>query len=266
MDWEPKTELGRQVRDGNITTMHDALESRLSLREAEIVDILLPEMEDIVLDVNMVQRMTDSGRRVRFTVTVAVGNGDGYVGVASVKGHEVGPTIRKGIDRAKLCIIEVKRGCGSWECGCGEPHTVPFAVKGKSGSVEVYFRPAPRGVSLATGDIAKSILTLSGVKDVWGFTKGHTKTTINYANAVFDALKSTTTMRVTAGITDNLNIHTGISDVVPPAASFIDSKDMEKTAETPENTAPETTPVKEAAPEKDKEEAKTPPTPTEGGE
>jgi len=215
MDWEPKTELGRLVKEGEITTMHDALESRFPLREPEIVDILLPEMEDVVLDVNMVQRMTDSGRRVRFTVTVAVGNNDGYVGVASVKGQEVGPTIRRAIDRAKINVIEVKRGCGSWECGCGTPHTFPFTVSGKAGSVEVTFKPAPRGVSLAVGDIAKNILSLAGIKDVWGFTRGHTKTTMNYSNAVFNALGATTTMRVSEATVDRLKIHTGISELAP---------------------------------------------------
>ncbi|MCD6461184.1 MAG: 30S ribosomal protein S5, partial [Thermoplasmata archaeon] len=88
MEWEPKTKLGRLVREGKIDNIHDALHSGLPLREPEIVDVLLPEMEDVVLDVNMVQRMTDSGRRVRFSVTVAVGNGDGYVGVGSAKGQE----------------------------------------------------------------------------------------------------------------------------------------------------------------------------------
>src|SRR4030042_1864750 len=75
-DWIPKTRLGRLVVEGKITTMSEALRSRLPLREPEIVDILLPELADEVLDVNMVQRMTDSGRRVRFAITVVVGNYD----------------------------------------------------------------------------------------------------------------------------------------------------------------------------------------------
>ena len=144
--WIPKTRLGKLVYEGKITTMSEALASRFPLKEPEIVDILLPEMEDEVLDVNMVQRMTDSGRRVRFAITAVVGNGDGFVGMGRAKGKEVGPTIRNAIDRAKLNIIEIKRGCGSWECGCGNPHTLPFAVEGKCGSVNVTFKPAPRGV------------------------------------------------------------------------------------------------------------------------
>src|SRR4030042_925001 len=96
-DWIPKKRLGRLVVEGKITTMSEALRSRLPLREPEIVDILLPELADEVLDVNMVQRMTDSGRRVRFAITVVVGNLDGFVGLGRLKGKEDGPAIRDAI-------------------------------------------------------------------------------------------------------------------------------------------------------------------------
>ena len=85
-DWVPKTRLGKMVQKGEITSMAEALRTGLQLREPEIVDVLLPDLEDEVLDVNMVQRMTDSGRRVSFTVVTIVGNGDGFVGLAKAKG------------------------------------------------------------------------------------------------------------------------------------------------------------------------------------
>ncbi len=197
MAWEPKTRLGKLVAEGKITSMSQALRSNLPLREPEIVDALLGDtLQDEVIDVRMVQRMTDSGRRVKFSVMVAVGNGDGFVGIGTAKAKEVGAAIRKAIENAKLNIIEIKRGCGSWECGCGMPHSVPFKVTGKCGSVRVTLKPAPKGVGLAVGDVAKIILRLAGVKDVWGFTQGHTKTTVNYAAATFDALKQTTVVRI----------------------------------------------------------------------
>ncbi|UAL07523.1 MAG: 30S ribosomal protein S5 [Candidatus Methanogranum gryphiswaldense] len=209
MDWVPKTRLGQMVLNGEITTMSDALATRLPLREAEIVDILLPDMKDEVIDLNMVQRMTDSGRRVRFAVTCIVGNGDGFIGIGRSKGKEVGPSIKKAIDNAKLNIIEIKRGCGSWECGCGEPHSFPYEVIGRTGSVTVYLKPAPRGIGLAVGDVAKSLLTLAGVKDAWGFATGNTKTKVNYAMATFEALKETSRMRVTAEQIQRLRIVSG---------------------------------------------------------
>ena len=179
ISWEPKTKLGKQVRSGNIKSMKAAIETGLQIREPEIVDILLPDLDDEVIDVNMVQRMTDSGRRVKFVITVAVGNNNGYVGFGQAKGKEVGSSIRKAINNAKLNIIEIRRGCGSWECGCGKAHTVPYSISGKSGSVEITLKPAPRGIGLATGEVAKKILTLAGVEDCWAFTKGKTRTTVN---------------------------------------------------------------------------------------
>jgi small subunit ribosomal protein S5 len=214
-DWIPKTRLGDMVAEGKVSSMSDALAMRLRVREPEIVDILLPEMVDEVIDVNMVQRMTDSGRRVRFAITVVVGNSDGYVGLGRARGKEVGPSIRKAIDNAKLSIIEIKRGCGSWECGCGKPHTLPFNVQGKSGSVVIYFKPAPRGVGLAISNTPKQVLKLAGIKDAWGFSAGHTKTTVNYGLAAFDALRKTASMRISGEQATRLKIVSGAIEAKP---------------------------------------------------
>jgi small subunit ribosomal protein S5 len=208
-NWEPKTELGRAVKRGEVTTMAGALKTGLPLREAEIVDVLLPGMEDEVIDVNMVQRMTDSGRRVRFRVVSVVGNKDGYVGLGMAKGKEVGPTIRNAIDVAKLNVIQIRRGCGSWRCGCGTSHSVPVEVVGKAASVEITLKPAPRGTGLATGNVAKNVLRLAGVTDVWGFARGQTKTTINSAQAAFDALLQTSAIKMTDAQKTRLNIVEG---------------------------------------------------------
>ncbi|EQD53803.1 Ribosomal protein S5, eukaryotic/archaeal, partial [mine drainage metagenome] len=216
--WVPKTELGRKVHSGEIATMSDALRSGLPLREPQIVDKLLPGLHDEVLDVNMVQRMTDSGRRLKFAVTVVVGNGDGFVGLGRSKGREVGPTIRRAIDRAKLKLIEIQRGCGSWECGCGRSHTVPFQVRGRSGSVVVTFKPAPRGVGLAVGDVAKPILRFAGLTDTWGYTDGHTKTTVNYAQAAFIALAALSSLKIRPEDAARLKIVRGPvgTSILPP--------------------------------------------------
>jgi len=225
MDWIPKTRLGQMVLNGEITTMSDALATKLPLREAEIVDILLPDLQDEVIDLNMVQRMTDSGRRVRFAVTCIVGNGDGFIGIGRAKGKEVGPSIRKAIDNAKLNIIEIKRGCGSWECGCGQPHALPFEVVGTCGSVTVNIKPAPRGIGLAVGDVAKSLLKLAGVHDAWGFARGNTKTKVNYAMATFNALRMTSTVRVTDAQAQSQNI---VSGPVGITAAENDTDSMEE--------------------------------------
>nr|AKQ01215.1 30S ribosomal protein S5P, small subunit ribosomal protein S5 [uncultured euryarchaeote Rifle_16ft_4_minimus_1523] len=196
VEWVPQTRLGKLVKEGQVTTMSEALASGLPIREHQIVDALIPDIRDEVLDINMVQRMTDSGRRVKFRATVIVGNGDGFIGIGEGKDVQVGVAIRKAIDTAKMNIISIKRGCGSWECGCGLGHTVPFEVEGKAGSVKVELRPAPRGLGLASGGTAKKVLEIAGIKDVWTKVYGETRTTINFAKATFDALLKTTTMKV----------------------------------------------------------------------
>ena len=190
-DWVPRTRLGKLVAEGKIKTMDEAIASGLPLKEPEIVDILLPELYDEVLDISMVQRMTDSGRRTKFRVTAVVGNKDGYVGVGVGKAAQVAPAIQKAVNNAKLNIFKVQRGCGSWECGCGTEHSIPCKVTGSSGSVRVTLIPGPKGLGLVAGEVARKVLELAGVKDVWTFTKGKTKTTINFARATYEALKQT---------------------------------------------------------------------------
>ncbi|MDD3574732.1 MAG: 30S ribosomal protein S5, partial [Methanospirillum sp.] len=155
----------------------------------------LPDLVDEVLDINMVQRMTDSGRRVKFRAVVVVGNRDGYVGFGQGKDSQVGDAIKKAIINAKINLIKVRRGCGSWECGCNNPHSIPMLVTGNGGSVRVTLRPAPQGIGLVTGDIGKKVLELAGISDVWAQTQGQTRTTINYAKATFNALKATNMIR-----------------------------------------------------------------------
>ena len=194
--WEPRTRLGKQVVEGEIDSMTEALNSGLPLKESEVVDQLVPDLEDEVLDINMVQRMTDSGRRVKFRCVVAVGNRDGLVGYAEGRDDQVGGAIQKAIDVAKLNIIDVSRGCGSWECGCGRPHTVALRTKGKAGSVEVELQPAPRGLGLAGGETVRKVLELAGIEDIWTRSSGNTRTTVNFAKATFNALRNTAEARV----------------------------------------------------------------------
>jgi small subunit ribosomal protein S5 len=194
-DWKPLTRLGMLVQSGEIKTIEGALGSKYPLKEYQVVDALLPELSEEVLDINLVQRMTDSGRRVKFRVCSIVGNHDGYLGIGLGKDALVRSGIEKAVREAKLHITYIKRGCGSWECNCGETHSIPFKVAGKSGSVVVTLKPAPKGIGLAAGDITKRVLVFSGVEDVWVQTRGQTRTTFNQAYATFEALRKTTLVR-----------------------------------------------------------------------
>jgi small subunit ribosomal protein S5 len=193
--WTPRTRLGRMVADGEVETMEEALNAGLPLKEPELVDQLV-NLEDEVLDINMVQRMTDSGRRVKFRCVVAVGNRDGLVGYAEGRDDQVGGAIQKAIQIAKLNLINVSRGCGSWECGCGRPHTIALRTTGTAGSVEVELQPAPRGLGLAGGETVRKVLELAGIEDIWTRSSGNTRTTVNFAKATFNALRATAEARV----------------------------------------------------------------------
>ncbi|MEM0022090.1 MAG: hypothetical protein QXK44_00895 [Archaeoglobaceae archaeon] len=48
---------------------------------------------------------------------------------------------------------------------------------------------------MVAADVAKKVIELAGVKDVWSITSGETRTTLNFALATFDALKKTCFMK-----------------------------------------------------------------------
>ncbi|MFX1295076.1 MAG: 30S ribosomal protein S5 [Promethearchaeota archaeon] len=190
-DWTPRTRVGKMVKEGYITSIEEIFQSCLTIKEPEIVDLLLPKLQEEVLAINLVQKQTDAGEKSRFRATVAIGNKDGYLGIGEGKSVEIGPAIRSAIVHAKLYIIPVRRGCGSWQCTCHEPHSIPFTVTGKSGSVRITLKPAPKGTGLVTAKTPRTVLDLTGIQDIWSSTKGHTRSTINFAKATYDALRNT---------------------------------------------------------------------------
>ncbi len=187
-EWIPKTELGELVQQGLIT-LDKIFQNNLVVKEKEIIDILLPQLSEDVITIKMIQKMTASGQRSRFKAVVIVG-ADGFLGVGAAKSKEVGPAIRKAIDKAKLAVVPVIRGCGSKECGCGGTHSIPFRVDGKCGSVRIRLIPSPAGVGLACADKVKQVLRLCGIEDIWSKTFGDTRTSENLVKATFDALRN----------------------------------------------------------------------------
>ncbi|CAJ52929.1 30S ribosomal protein S5 [Haloquadratum walsbyi] len=193
--WTPRTRLGRMVQDGDVTSMEQALNSGLPLKEPELVDQLLPGLDDEVLDINMVQRMTDSGRRVKFRCVVAIGNRNGFLGYAEGRDDQVGSAIQKAIDVAKLNLISVDRGSGSWEDSAGGVNSLTRNAEGKAGSVTVEVMPAPQGLGLAAAETVSNILELAGVEDAWTRSNGNTRTTVNLAKATYNALRNASQSR-----------------------------------------------------------------------
>lgn len=204
--WVPKTKLGKLVKDGKIKNIDEALKHKIL--ESEIVDSLLKIKSDI-LNIGQAkgkfgggkrrawrqtQKKTKEGNIPTFTCMVVVGNGDGYIGLESGNAKETLPARAKALRKAKLSIMKIKRACASFDCTCGEAHTVPYVVEGKVGSCKVKLIPAPQGTGLVIGDECKKILRLAGIKDVYSVTGGKIRTTFNLAKACMDALSKTMEM------------------------------------------------------------------------
>jgi small subunit ribosomal protein S5 len=189
--WVPRTRLGKIILEGRISSIEEVFMEGSKIREPEIVDALLPDLQEEVINISLVQKQTDAGEKSRFKAIVAVGNRDGYVGFGSGKAGQVRNAIEKAAINARLNITPVRRGCGSWECVCGKPHSLPFQVRGKCGGVEIVLVPGPRGLGVVASESAKIILGLAGVKDCWTKSYGSTRTVPSFAYAVFDALQKT---------------------------------------------------------------------------
>ncbi|MDP3918900.1 MAG: 30S ribosomal protein S5 [Nanoarchaeota archaeon] len=210
-NWTPRTELGEKVKKGEITNIDEILDKGLKILEPEIVDMLIGELEVDLLEIGQskgkfgggkrsiwrqTQKKTKEGNKPSFATIAVCGNGNGYVGIGFGKAKETVPAREKATSRAKLNIIKVKRGCGSWVCGCGTPHSIPYTVEGKCSSVEIKLMPAPKGTRLNSEKECQKILKMAGFKDVYSKARGKTATKINLIYACFDALKKIGTMKV----------------------------------------------------------------------
>ena len=192
--WEPKTNLGRMVKSGEITNISQIFEMGRPILEPEIVDSLLPELYSSTLEIRTTQRVTDSGKRTKFRVIVVIGDTKGHVGLGVGKSEELRPAIDYAVKNAKKNVISVKMGCGSWECKCEKTHSIPMSTSGKEGSTVVTLKSAPRGLGLASNDVVKKVLSMAGVHDVWSSMAGG-RNVYNMAVATIRALDNINKMK-----------------------------------------------------------------------
>ena len=223
--WQPKTELGKKVKTREIKNIDEVLDSGKPILEPEIVDMLLPNMESDLLMIGQskgkfgggarrvfrqTQKKTKEGNKPKFATFSVIGNKDGYVGLGFGKAKETVPAREKALRKSKLNLMRISRGCGSWQCNCKTPHSIPFTVEGKCSSVIVELKPAPKGTGLkAEREVAK-ILKLAGIKDVWSSSRGQTRNKLNVIEAVRKALIKLSSTKIQQHHIDNLAIRSGM--------------------------------------------------------
>ncbi len=231
-DWKPSTAIGKMVRNQEIVHIDEILDRGQRILEPEIVDVLLPHLQTDLLLIGQAkgkfgggqrrvfkqtQKKTPEGNKPRFATFGVVGNHNGYIGVGYGKSKETVPAREKAFRNAKTSVIKIRRGCGSWECACKEPHSIPFSVEGKVGSATIKLMPAPKGTGLKVEPECQKILTLAGIKDIRSLTKGQTRTKTNLIKACMKALEQLMLTKVQPGHVKKLGIvEGGIKGFVPP--------------------------------------------------
>lgn len=137
-------------------------------------------LEEIVIDIKSVVKVTQGGRQRRFSAVVAVGDRKGLVGLGIGKANEVPDAIKKAIQSANKNLVKVS---------LIDNRTVAHEAIGRSGATRVLIKPAPAGAGLIAGSAVRAVLELAGVRDVSSKALG-SRTKLNMATATLNALKS----------------------------------------------------------------------------
>ena len=137
------------------------------------------EFDEEVIKIDRVTRVVKGGRRLRFRVTVAIGDRKGRVGVGTGKASEVIQGIQKAVTRAKSNLVQVPVTDGD---------TIPHAVSIKYKSAKMLLMPASQGTGVIAGGSLRKILSLAGVKNVLSKNFGSRNALVT-AQASMEALK-----------------------------------------------------------------------------
>ena len=146
-------------------------------------------LDERVIDLKRVTKVTKGGRHMRFSATMAVGDGKGLVGIGSGKANEAPEAIKKALQAANKNLVKVALVDGN--------RTIPHEATGNCGKSRVMIKPAPKGTGIIAGGAARAILEIAGVKDVVSKSLG-SNTKINVAKATLEALQSEKTPEVIA--------------------------------------------------------------------
>lgn len=135
------------------------------------------QLQNEVIEIRRVGRVTKGGKRMRFRVVVVVGNGAGKVGVGMGKSVEIPQAVQQAIRDALKNMIDVPIVNG----------TIPHEVVGEYGAAKVLLRPAYPGTGVIAGRTVGAVCRMAGIKDI--LTKALRSTNpLNLARATLVAL------------------------------------------------------------------------------
>ena len=136
------------------------------------------EFDTVNISINRVSRTVAGGRRMRFQALVAIGNHKNKIGVGMAKGNDVTSAVQKAERRAKKNMITINMN--------GE--TICHEVETKVTGANVLMKPAAPGTGIIAGGVVRSIIGLTGIKDLISKSLGSTNKA-NIAYAVMEGLK-----------------------------------------------------------------------------
>ncbi len=137
-------------------------------------------LEELVIDIKSVVKVTKGGRQRRFSAIVVVGDRKGRVGLGIGKANEVPDAIKKAIQDANKNLVRIPLIDG---------RTVAHEAIGTAGAARVIIKPAAAGTGVIAGGSVRAILELAGVRDIVSKSLG-ARTKLNMARAALNALKS----------------------------------------------------------------------------